>query len=122
LLGFKVSLFKSTPIGLDEFDGVDDHLEAAPVFPLVSLPFGLLQIPDDSDPGSRVEVLFRDLGVLVEAHAFDPPGFLASRFEGQGKTGDRVSFTAEKDFWVVSEVAGQDELIDHGFGSFLYWG
>jgi len=68
-----------------------------------------------------VKVFFRDLGVLVEANAFDSPGFLASRFECQGKRGYRGAFIAEKDFWVVSKITGQNELIDHGFGSFLYW-
>ena len=67
---FLVTAIKSTPIRLDEFDIIDDHFKAAAVLAFVGFPFRLLQISNDSDPGTGMEILFCDLGVLVEAHAF----------------------------------------------------
>jgi hypothetical protein len=70
---FVVSVFKSTAIGLDEFDGVDDHFEAAAVLAFIGFPFGLLQISDNSDTGTGMEILFSDFGILVEAtHLIQP--------------------------------------------------
>jgi hypothetical protein len=61
-----------------------------------------------------MEIFFSDLGILVEADAFDPDRSL-SRPDLNARENDVTESpsAAEEDFRVVSQVAGQDELIDH---------
>ena len=47
-----VSVFKTTAVGLDEFNAVYDHFEATAVFAVIGFSFGLLQITNNSDPGA----------------------------------------------------------------------
>jgi len=79
IIGWVVA--KSPSIGLDEFNLVYNHLETASVFAIVGFPLCLLKIPDNTYTGTRMEIFFSDLGVVVETDTFDPAGFFASRFE-----------------------------------------
>ena len=51
--------------------------------------------------------------LFVETDALDPSGLVSAGFEGQGEGCDRIALAPEEDFRVVSEIAGQYELIDH---------
>ena len=65
-------------IGLDQFDAIHDHLEAAAVLSIIGFPLGLIQVAYNGDTGTGMEIFFSDLGILVKAHAFEPAGFSAA--------------------------------------------
>jgi hypothetical protein len=109
-----LSVFKTTAIGLDEFNGVDDHFEAAAVLALIGFPFGLLQITNNSDTGTGMEILFSDLGILVEANThfiqpvFSRPDLNARENDETGSPSDPKKISGS-----LPRFAGQNELIDH---------
>jgi hypothetical protein len=65
----------------------------------------LIQVANHGNTGAGMQVFFRNLGVLVETHAFDPSGLVSAGFECQGKRCDGITLAPEEDFWIVAEVA-----------------
>jgi hypothetical protein len=110
--------FKPLTVRLDKFDCVDDHFEATAIFAFIGFPFTLVQISNNGDASARMQILFRRGCILVETNTFDPSGLVSTGFECQGKRCDGIALATKEDFRVVAEIACQNELVNHGMGSF----
>ncbi len=113
------TILESTTIGFDEFDVVGDDLKAAAVLSIICDPLMLIEVSNNGNSCSLMEIEGSNFCQFLETNDFDPAGLFLGGLKSDVEGRDGSALGIVEYFGICAKVACQGAIVYHGWFSFL---